>query len=42
MEIFFSSFRAYAKASAAETESRLAQLETDDKVSSHLCYFLKF
>ncbi|KAK1695972.1 hypothetical protein QYE76_012669 [Lolium multiflorum] len=30
--MFFSSFRAYAKASAAETESRLTRLETADKM----------
>ncbi|KAK1681822.1 hypothetical protein QYE76_042670 [Lolium multiflorum] len=31
IEMFFSSFRAYAKAAAAETESRLTRLETADK-----------
>jgi hypothetical protein len=42
MEMFFSSFRAYAKAQATETEGHLTRLETADKVSSYLCYFLQF
>ncbi|KAK1599891.1 hypothetical protein QYE76_018726 [Lolium multiflorum] len=33
MEMFFSSFRAYAKAAATETENRLARLETASKIS---------
>jgi hypothetical protein len=37
MEMFFSSFRAYAKAAAAEVKNRLMRLETADKVSSYLC-----
>jgi hypothetical protein len=42
VEMFFSGFRAYTKAKAAETEVRLARLEAADKVSSYMCYFLQF
>jgi hypothetical protein len=42
MEMFFSSFRAFIKSSAADAENRLQRVERADKVSSSLCCFFVF